>query len=291
MTILDTPTVEPVEGSHRLTFDNGKVTIHDLELFVGFDRVFDSGDDDRIKKYDADHVRHVVAATAKYIRRGQRPKLILGHNKAGDAGDRPAIGDVLDVRFEDMLGVPGIVGDVEMLAEDFETYVKPNRYPRRSAEIWPDGFLSEVALLGSTTPARPVPDTKFARNPRPGVETFAREARTVRFTRDESRRPTRRMTSMTEHTDKEVFTRLQRSDPELASRFAAEHDIHDPADDQPVLVGIDFGGNRIYKTRGELRAEQQFMQDRSSKIVDQMVREGCHDPHEFQRRLSEQTGR
>jgi hypothetical protein len=57
----------------------------------------------------------------------------------------------------------GIVGDVEMNIKDFKKYLASNRYPRRSAEIWEDGHLSEVALLGRETPARPIRDTKFTR--------------------------------------------------------------------------------------------------------------------------------
>ena len=50
-----------------------------------------------------------------------------------------------------------------MNQKDFKKYLASNRYPRRSAEIWEDGHLSEVALLGRETPARPLRDTKFTR--------------------------------------------------------------------------------------------------------------------------------
>ena len=50
-----------------------------------------------------------------------------------------------------------------MAKKDFDRYLASNRYPRRSAEIWEDGHLSEVALLGRETPARPLRDTKFTR--------------------------------------------------------------------------------------------------------------------------------
>lgn len=169
-------------GSHRLTVDGDRVTVHDLELFVGFDPTIDDPDNTRIRKYDRDRVLDVVNRTQEFIRRGQSPKLIVGHNSLREAGnDRPTIGDIPRLEFSMIGDAPGIVGDVEMTASNFDAYLRSNSWPRRSAEIHPDLFLSEVALLGSRTPARPLPDTKFDRD---GAECFARDLPALQFEAD-----------------------------------------------------------------------------------------------------------
>lgn len=160
-----------------------RVVIRDLEVFAGYDPTVDDPKDRRMRKYDADGIARVVAKTRDMMNRGQRPKLILGHNPDEEDGiERPVIGDIINVKKIDIGGVPGIAGDVEMTREDFEAYLKSNRFPRRSAEIYADGFMSEVALLGSRTPARPIRDTKFSRGEsRVEVEKFAREFAPSRF--------------------------------------------------------------------------------------------------------------
>lgn len=142
----------------------GRVVIHALELFCGYDPEVDD-QKSRASKYDADMIGTITDRTAARIHRGERPKLILGHNSKENANTgKPAIGDVVKVWSEDRNGVPYIVGDVEMSQADFDAYVASNRYPRRSAEIWISEMrLSEVALLGSETPGRPLPDTLFSK--------------------------------------------------------------------------------------------------------------------------------
>ena len=158
---------------------DGRVVIKDLELFVGFDPTIDDNDDTRLKKYDRDTIGKILAGTRARMQRGQRPKLILGHN--GDTPSefpRPVVGDILSVKQTDIGPASGIVGDVEMSVDEFDAYIKSNRYPRRSAEIWPEPewYLSEVALLGSETPARPLPDTRFsAAEFLAGPDLFARQ--------------------------------------------------------------------------------------------------------------------
>lgn len=154
-----------LSGSHKVTQRGDKVVIHDLELFVGFDPRIDEPGNERLKKYDKEAVSRVVDRTIALMERGQNPRLILGHNpdKPDDTKPpKPSIGDIFRLELADVDGVPGIVGDVEMKAVDFDAYIRSNAYPRRSAEIWPEGLLSEVALLGSETPARPLRDTKFS---------------------------------------------------------------------------------------------------------------------------------
>lgn len=172
--------------SHTIERFDGKVRIKDLELFVGYDPKIDD-DEERFKKFDADKVRQIVRHTHEYMNRGQNPQLILGHNSEGNADDvRPAIGEITNLRFAMIAGVPGIVGDPVMSDDDFELYMKSNRYPRRSAEIWEDGYLSEVALLGSETPARPLRDTRFSKAELAGGkrERFSRTYAACQFSQE-----------------------------------------------------------------------------------------------------------
>ena len=173
---------EPISGSHRVTrLENERVVVHDLELFVGYDSKLDEGNE-RIQKYDDARIAEIIERTGDFMRRGQNPKLILGHNVEDEAAPiKPSIGDIVKVRARSINGAPGIVGDVEMTLGDFETYLRSNNYPRRSAEIFGDGLLSEVALLGSQTPARPLPDTKFARVDFNSIERFSRDVSSETF--------------------------------------------------------------------------------------------------------------
>ncbi len=147
--------------THHTTVEGDTVTVHDLQLFVGYDPDLDGEDDERIMGYDEDRIAEVVARTQAMMAIGQNPKLILGHNTGGDEV-RPAIGDIVTVRVDP--DNPLLIrGDVEMAQGAFDTTLGNNAFPRRSAEIWSDGQLSEVALLGSQTPARPIADTKYRR--------------------------------------------------------------------------------------------------------------------------------
>lgn len=142
----------------------GKVRIRDLELFMGFDPSIDSGDDDAISQYDNEKVRSIARRTNQFIARGSRPKLVIEHEKDGKEAVPAAVGDIMDVRYEERNGVGYIVGDVEMSKPLFDKLLGNNAFPRRSAEIWKDDHLSEVALLGRDTPRRPLPDTRFGKH-------------------------------------------------------------------------------------------------------------------------------
>lgn len=174
-----------IKGSHiaEISATGDKVTIRDLELFVGFDPSIDDGADEGVKKYNKGRIDEVVARTAKFIDRGQRPKLVINHDREGENAPDEAVGDILNVYGHEINGAPGILGDVEMSIDDFNRLIKSNKYPRRSAEIWSDGFMSEVALLGRDTPRRPLPDTKFTRPKRDGHtrEVFTRDLPVMSF--------------------------------------------------------------------------------------------------------------
>jgi len=157
--------------SHTITEDGNKITIHDLELFVGHIDGFDD-DDSEIKELDTEAIDGIIEKTKRHMSAGSNPKLVLMHQDENGNAPTQAIGDIVTVYAkpinihcedgEDYEGA-GICGDVEMSREDFKKYLASNRFPRRSAEIWEDGHLSEVALLGRETPARPLRDTKFTR--------------------------------------------------------------------------------------------------------------------------------
>jgi hypothetical protein len=164
-TLPNDPTMAqpPIRGSHTVEALGGdKVRIRDLELFLAFDPSIDPDDDEEIKAFGPEQIDEVLAKTRAYMDRGTNPKLVVQHESEDHETDPTAVGDVVAVRKKQIHGTTGISGDVEMSRGDFEALIASNRYPRRSAEIWPDGFMSEVALLGRHTPRRPLPDTKFA---------------------------------------------------------------------------------------------------------------------------------
>ena len=170
-------------ASHSVeTTPEGKVRIRDLELFMGFDPAIDSEEDDAMQQYDNRRVKDIVQRTGKFIQRGSRPKLVIEHEKDGKPTRPEAVGDITGVRYEERNGVGYVVGDVEMPKEAFDSLLASNAYPRRSAEIWKDNHLSEVALLGRDTPRRPLPDTRFTKRGEKAV--FERPMGTVRISID-----------------------------------------------------------------------------------------------------------
>jgi hypothetical protein len=157
--------------SHLISEEGNRVTIHDLELFVGHIDGFDDEDSD-IKDLDSEKIEEIIAQTNRHISAGANPKLVLLHQDENGNSPTESIGDIVNIHSKpikincsegESYEGAGIVGDVEMSKSDFQKYLASNRYPRRSAEIWEDGHLSEVALLGRETPARPLRDTKFTR--------------------------------------------------------------------------------------------------------------------------------
>jgi len=151
-------------ASHQTeTTPDGKVRIKDLELFMGYDPSIDAEDDDAMQEYDSKKVKDIVSRTNKFIARGSRPKLVIEHEKDGKPSNPKAVGDIEKVWLEERNGVSYVIGDVIMPKESFKAYLATNAFPRRSAEIWKDNHLSEVALLGRDTPRRPLPDTSFTK--------------------------------------------------------------------------------------------------------------------------------
>lgn len=150
-------------GSHDVIESEDKVVIKRLELFSGYDPTIDDGSDEEIRKFDRRKVSRIVDRTRQFISRKQHPRLVIMHAQEDHSEPKEAVGAILDVQLEERNGVPFVVGDVEMSRDDFASYVASNRFPRRSAEIWNDDHMSEVALLGRDTPRRPLPDTRFSK--------------------------------------------------------------------------------------------------------------------------------
>lgn len=152
-------------GSHRVEVRGDRVVIRDLELFCGYDPDIDDAEGDEVMSgMTAQRISEIVDRTNSFIERGSTPKLVIRHKRDGEESPHEAVGNIENMRAEDRRGVPYILGDVEMSRMDFDAYIASNRYPRRSAEIWRSGHMSEVALLGRETPRRPLPDTKFERD-------------------------------------------------------------------------------------------------------------------------------
>lgn len=150
--------------SHEIeTTPDGKIRIKDLELFMGYDPSIDSDDDEDMKDYNSDKVKSIVSRTNKFIARGSRPKMVIEHEKDGKTSNPKAVGDIEKVWYKEIEGVSFVIGDVIMSKKSFDAYLATNAFPRRSAEIWKDDHLSEVALLGRDTPRRPLPDTSFTK--------------------------------------------------------------------------------------------------------------------------------
>ena len=157
--------------SHQVSENGDKVTIHDLELFVGHIPGFDA-DDSGMDDLDDEAIEKIITRTKAHMSAGSNPKLVMLHQEEGKDCPPEALGDIVNIGRKDIYintgdgenySGPGIVGDVVLSTSDFEEYISSNRFPRRSAEIWKDGHMSEVALLGRETPARPLRDTRFAK--------------------------------------------------------------------------------------------------------------------------------
>jgi hypothetical protein len=150
-------------ASHAIAEQDDKVVIRRLELFSGYDPTIDDGTDEEIRKFDRRKVSRIVDRTQQFISRKQHPRIVILHSQEDHSEPKEAVGAVLNVAMEERNGVPFIVGDIEMSREDFSKYIESNRFPRRSAEIWSDDHMSEIALLGRDTPRRPLPDTRFSK--------------------------------------------------------------------------------------------------------------------------------
>lgn len=170
-----TTSATPPVGTHSVRFDGDKATVFNVELFCGYDAAID-GDDESMKRYGPAKLDEIVARTRQFVDRGQIPQLVVLHDRPGEPAAEECVGRAMNLRIEQRGETKYIVGDLECSRDFFDAQIRTNRLPRRSAEIWDDGYMSEIALLGRDTPRRPLPDTHYGRDGKTGGKR--------RFTRD-----------------------------------------------------------------------------------------------------------
>ncbi len=223
------------QPSHHVSEHGDKVTIHDLELFVGHIPGFDA-DDSGMDDLDDEAIENIITRTKVHMSAGSNPKLVMLHQDDNNDAPPEALGDIVDIRRKDIhirtddgedYRGPGIIGDVVMSKSDFQDYVASNRFPRRSAEIWKDGHMSEVALLGRETPARPLRDTRFSKTGQ--KSTFTRPVTFSEVSPGGSNTfvPTfgdeKKENAMPEHEDRMVIEH-DGDDKDLIAKLRAEND-------------------------------------------------------------------
>lgn len=176
--------VLPTNGSHRLSYHNGKVTIHRRGLFAGYDATIHDSDE-QMRGWTPARVKDLYDGTLTMLLRGQFPQVAISHpNRANNKGplhdDRPSIARIVNLSYEqDGAGAPCIYGDMEMSVSDYDQYIATNRYCRCSVEIYASPMrIGAVALLGGDTPKTAIEDTHFSdrqigRYDSPGATDFA----------------------------------------------------------------------------------------------------------------------
>ena len=150
--------LSPFRYEHR---DN-HVIVFDVPLM---DEHEDSSRRKPFNKFSGQLFDDVVRATRECESKGSYVQIIIGHTE-GDGDDEfahPVVGHIRNVRTKGRsAGKRQIIGDMWFAPDAFEHQIKTNQYPRRSAEISRlDYRLDPVALLGASTPARPLPDMLF----------------------------------------------------------------------------------------------------------------------------------
>lgn len=106
----------------------------------------------------------VFQATKDAEKKGAYAALIVGHTTGtpDDEETRPLVGFAKNFRINGKSPNRLIVADMHFNREFFEASVLKNRFPRRSPEIsLIDMRIDPIALLGATSPARPLPDILF----------------------------------------------------------------------------------------------------------------------------------
>lgn len=145
---------ETVEGTHVAILMGDDVVIKDVEMFT------EMADADKFGEVNTDLLRQIADATNASIAGGQYPQIILTHGE-----DAPVVGRVvgpLYISESPYSGRMTIYGDMRFSRVNFETYVRSNDYPRRSAEIHIDTkIMHQLALLGRSNPAAAVRDVYF----------------------------------------------------------------------------------------------------------------------------------
>lgn len=123
-------------------------------------------DDTRPKPFDnltGQMFEAVYNATKGYEDNGAYAAIIVGHTLGDDSDThREVVGHIRNFALKGKAPNRQIVGDFYFQKEFFDGGVLTNLYPRRSPEIGVVDFrIDPVALLGATSPARPLPDMLF----------------------------------------------------------------------------------------------------------------------------------
>ena len=110
----------------------------------------------------------VYDSTRGYEDNGAFSAIIVGHTLGDDSDThREVVGHIRNYKITGEKPNRQIVGDFYFKKDFFEYGVLTNLYPRRSPEIGSIDFrIDPVALLGATSPARPLPDMIFEKGER-----------------------------------------------------------------------------------------------------------------------------
>ncbi len=156
--IIGMSSLSPFRYEHR---DN-HVIVFDVPLM---DEHEDSSRRKPFNKFSGQLFDDVVRSTREFESKGAYVQIIIGHTEGegDDEFSHPVVGHIRNVRTQGRIaGKRQIIGDMWFAPDAFEHQIKTNKYPRRSAEISRvDHRLDPVALLGASTPARPLPDMLF----------------------------------------------------------------------------------------------------------------------------------
>lgn len=151
---------ESIRSSHQIEVIGDKVVVRDVELFA-------QTDTGPLGKVDADRLSAMVEATNGIIARGRSTMVVLRHQDDDGGTKQDTIGRIkgnLRVGESAFSGRPTVFGDMEFGRAEFDSWVRPNGFPRRSAEIveieaddGPDDLVGkdwifQIALLGRELP-------------------------------------------------------------------------------------------------------------------------------------------
>lgn len=151
---------EVIRSSHEIDIKGDKVIVRDVELFS-------TGESGPLGKVDADTLSTMVEATNTIMSRGRSTMVVIRHQDDEGGAMQDTIGRIagsMHVAVSPFSDRPTVFGDMEFGRSEFDAWIRPNRYARRSAEIVEiesdDGpkelvgqsWIFQIALLGRELP-------------------------------------------------------------------------------------------------------------------------------------------
>lgn len=151
---------EVIRSSHEIDIKGDKVIVRDVELFS-------TGESGPLGKVDADTLSTMVEATNTIMSRGRATMIVIRHQDDEGGAMQDTIGRIagsMHVAVSPFSDRPTVFGDMEFGRAEFDAWIRPNRFSRRSAEIVPiesdDGpkelvgqsWIFQIALLGRELP-------------------------------------------------------------------------------------------------------------------------------------------